>query len=115
MTLKRGRTQKGVRGECRSGKLRFVHRKAAEEALAKAQHSTDVRRAEVRVYPCPQCSGFHLTSIPPRKVARLLACGVQHPEIGVPCHVPAGHDGFPHRWDSPCPGDMPSVEWSDAP
>lgn len=105
---------KGVRGECRSGKLRFALRVDAENALSRAMRKGSPRRAEVRVYPCPRCDGYHLTSIPPRKIARALACPAQSPD-GFPCGVPAGHlPDFPHRWESPCPDEVPSVEWRES-
>ncbi len=55
---------------CPTGKVRY-----ATEAYARAQlvgaimaaNRGNAKRHEQRVYPCPQCNGFHLTSKPNRK------------------------------------------------
>ena len=40
--------------------------KSEHEALDAAAHGRAVRGAELRVYECPDCSGWHLTSRPAR-------------------------------------------------
>lgn len=50
---------------CPTGKVRFPNRLAANTALLKAwkAHSEgDTTRRERNSYPCPDCSGWHLTS-----------------------------------------------------
>lgn len=51
------------------GKRRFGDRIAAELALGRIAAKGDVReRCPVRTYPCPACSGWHLTSKPAGRV-----------------------------------------------
>lgn len=110
---KHWRKPKGTGGACKSGKLRFVSEKAATEALDLALRSKDPKRMEERVYPCPLCKGWHLTSTP--KTRRFGPeptpdpCPAQHPD-GWPCSLPAPH--AVHRWVSPDPS-LHDVEWTD--
>jgi hypothetical protein len=47
-------------GTCR--KVRYRDRLGALIALASTHRSAKARRDEVRVYHCPKCHGWHLTS-----------------------------------------------------
>lgn len=47
---------------CPSGKRRYRDRIGAQLALAIIRHRRNSRRRETRAYPCPTCSGWHLTS-----------------------------------------------------
>ena len=61
-----------LRGLCSSKKLRYRDRRMAVDALHNAQNIGSVAlritgytsRNEVRIYACPECAGFHLTSSP---------------------------------------------------
>jgi len=48
------------RAHCPSGKLTFWKRSAAEKAVRRAQERGEVGR--LKVYSCPDCGHFHLTS-----------------------------------------------------
>lgn len=54
------------------GKLRYSSIDDATAALANIDHHNP-RRREQRVYLCPFCHGWHLTSQPPRRPAAELA------------------------------------------
>jgi Transcription factor zinc-finger len=47
-------------GNC--GKVRYRDRLGALIALSSTQRSVKARRDGVRVYRCPKCHGWHLTS-----------------------------------------------------
>lgn len=49
---------------CRTGKRVFSTRKAAELMLAARQDAPWPQKVPVRAYPCPDCHGWHLTSMP---------------------------------------------------
>lgn len=49
-------------GHCRTGKIRFINENEAKLALASCRGSVARRRHECRVYHCPDCNGWHLTS-----------------------------------------------------
>jgi hypothetical protein len=66
-------SQKRHLGQCPvSGKVRFRDKREALDALHHAvavrrvleAEGQDTRRKECRVYPCPSCNGWHLTSQP---------------------------------------------------
>ena len=66
-------SQKRHLGQCSvSGKVRFRDKREALDALHHAvavrrvveAEGQATRRKECRVYPCPSCSGWHLTSQP---------------------------------------------------
>lgn len=50
--------------KCPSGKFRYADEISAKIALANIQWKDSARRGkmEKRVYECPDCKGFHLTS-----------------------------------------------------
>ncbi|CAM2852393.1 hypothetical protein [Skermania piniformis] len=50
---------------CTTGKLAYADRDTAEATLA-SMDRRDQRRREQRVYKCPFCGGWHLTSQPYR-------------------------------------------------
>ncbi len=60
-----------------SGKARYGERKDAQQALVKAAHTRTRAQVEgghtrwtvVRSYRCPDCHGWHLTSLPGRDAA----------------------------------------------
>lgn len=55
---------------CPTGKRRFVTEAYARAELVGAiirRNRGNVKRQEQRVYPCPLCKGYHLTSKPERK------------------------------------------------
>lgn len=68
--MARGKTRRGRRrpprqgaaAPCRSGKLRYRDRLGAEIALASTERGRASSRDEKRVYRCPDCAGWHLTS-----------------------------------------------------
>ena len=47
---------------CRTGKVVYPDRAEAQAALTSARRAKGSRRREKRVYPCPVCKRFHLTS-----------------------------------------------------
>jgi hypothetical protein len=47
---------------CPTGKRRFRDSIAAKIALASTQQARHGRRNETRVYRCPSCAGWHLSS-----------------------------------------------------
>ena len=47
---------------CKTGKVRYRDELGAKIALSNTQRKTAGRRAERRVYKCPYCAGWHLTS-----------------------------------------------------
>lgn len=47
---------------CKTGKLRYKDKLGARIALSQTAAKTDGRRNESRVYRCPSCAGWHLTS-----------------------------------------------------
>lgn len=53
-------------GTCPTGKFRYRDRIAALLALGRIDN-VDPGRRESRVYRCPQCRGWHLTSKPKRQ------------------------------------------------
>ncbi|GAA1593756.1 hypothetical protein GCM10009678_89940 [Actinomadura kijaniata] len=63
MTRRRSRPR-GHRAACPTGKVRFRDRIAATLALATIQRNDRPGRdkLEARVYRCPSCGGWHLTS-----------------------------------------------------
>lgn len=54
----------GVKQKCH--KVRYHDRIGALIALASTQYAPRSKREEVRVYRCPKCKGWHLTSKPRR-------------------------------------------------
>lgn len=55
---------------CSSGKIRYATEQYARAQLVgaiMAANRGNAKRHEQRVYPCPLCHGFHLTSKPERK------------------------------------------------
>jgi hypothetical protein len=48
---------------CSTGKFRYRDELSAKIALANTQRPTSSRREEARVYRCPSCRGYHLTSL----------------------------------------------------
>ncbi|MFC9975895.1 hypothetical protein ACFVH6_33900 [Spirillospora sp. NPDC127200] len=67
MSRRRARPRGPRRAACPSGKVRFRDRIAATLALATIQHDDRPGRPkiEARVYRCPSCAGWHLTSARP--------------------------------------------------
>ncbi len=61
-----------LKGLCPSGKIRYRDRRMAVDALHHAQNvgalalelTGATSRNETRIYACPDCAGFHLTSRP---------------------------------------------------
>jgi hypothetical protein len=47
---------------CPSRKVRYRDKLGAQIALASTHRARSSRRDEVRVYRCPRCNGWHLTS-----------------------------------------------------
>jgi hypothetical protein len=47
---------------CHSRKVRYRDKLGALIALSSTQSNGKARRDEVRVYRCPDCRGWHLTS-----------------------------------------------------
>lgn len=45
-------------------KIRYRNRLDAKIALASTHASRGSKREETRIYRCPECRGFHLTSWP---------------------------------------------------
>lgn len=82
----------------RCGKRRYPTRDDALLALASCKGSANDRREECRAYPCPRCSGWHLTSI-----ANAEGLAHRHADL---CHI--GHTAqkvglrvcAPMRWDA---------------
>lgn len=110
MTHRKHPKPRGVKGTCRNGKVRYATASAAKDSLDKARHSRDPKREELRSYYCPDCAGFHLTSNPKGWIfTATLTCKIQSSD-GFPCSRARGHDQA-HRWESPCPDEMPDVEW----
>lgn len=62
MGISRRKTPRGTRGTCKSGKVRYLNRALAQQALAKLRRMDSLSHTENRVYDCPFCAGFHLTS-----------------------------------------------------
>lgn len=52
---------KGHWRDCRS-KRRFASEGDAQQAIARARRRSAGGRVPLRIYWCPHCSGFHLTS-----------------------------------------------------
>lgn len=63
MTLKKkhGRIR-GVRGTCKTGKVRYRDEISAKIALSKIKVKDSPAHTEKRHYLCPECAGWHLTS-----------------------------------------------------
>lgn len=51
--------------KCKTGKRRFNEETDAQEAL-KVIHKHPRERVPIRIYPCNECHGYHLTSRPKR-------------------------------------------------
>ncbi|MBW3092298.1 hypothetical protein KIH79_04895 [Bifidobacterium sp. 82T10] len=51
-----------TRGHCHTGKNRYATADEAQLALASCRGSASNRRREQRIYHCPMCKGWHLTS-----------------------------------------------------
>ena len=58
------RRQKTLRSKCVSGKKRYRTEEQAQTALDRIQHADNSARVKVpqRVYSCPHCAGWHVTS-----------------------------------------------------
>lgn len=59
-----------AREGCPSGKIRYHDERTARAELVStviARNAGKVKRHETRVYECPLCEGWHLTSRPERK------------------------------------------------
>lgn len=54
---------RGVKGSCSTGKRRFQAQYYAKVALSTAVRDRSPKRAEQRIYQCPRCAGWHLTSM----------------------------------------------------
>lgn len=89
---------------CASGKRRYTDRIAAMLVLAQTQRFGSASRAERRVYQCPDCRGWHLTSRADYSAPRLgevrpahdvlRGRGAYQPSHPAP-EVPATHPGDP--------------------
>jgi len=61
-----------LKGRCSSNKLRYKDRRMAVDALHHSQNiaalaiemTGETKRKETRIYKCPECAGFHLSSKP---------------------------------------------------
>lgn len=59
-TIKRTNTDLGrVKLECNNGKIRYV---TFEDARIAQRKVLEARKQETRIYPCPICHDYHLTS-----------------------------------------------------
>ena len=49
-------------GECSTGKKRFRDRRSATAAVSRFKQTSTRATVPTRVYECPACKGWHLTS-----------------------------------------------------